>query len=135
MALPEANKTSKALLTLFHVGLFLNWIFVWQGLLPVIGIIPVTLILLYEQVKKTPLSESALHFAWKRLIFHAILIVSIAIFSVGTSFSQEMFRQAYILLSYVLIPLSAYDAYRTYQGGLGLELLRPLKEKVRKIRG
>lgn len=135
LALPEASQTSKALLTLFHIGLIFNWIFVYSGLYPLIALLPLVLILLYEQVKKTAFSESALYFAWKRLILHAIIILGTAIYSLLFGLTESMLIQAYILQSYILIPLAGYDAYQTHKGGLGLELLRPLKEKIRKIRG
>lgn len=135
MALPDANSTSKSIFTLFHIGLLLNWIFVFSGMLPLVSILPLIIILIYEKAKKTPFSESALRFAWKRFVFHGILIIGTATYSVLTGFTQEMLIQAYILQSYILIPLAGYDAYRTYQGGQGLEPLRPIKEKIRKIRG
>lgn len=135
LALREASQTSKALLTLFHIGLIFNWIFVYSNLYPVIAILPLVLILLYEQVKKTPFTKSALQFAWKRLILHAIIISGTAIYGILVGLEQNAIIQAYILQSYILVPLAGYDAYHTYKGGLGLELLRPLKEKIRKIRG
>jgi len=135
MALPDANSTSRTLFTLFHAGLLLNWLFVFSRLLPVVALLPLIIILLYEKTKKTPFSESALLFAWKRFVFHAIIIIGTALYGLLTGFTQEMLIQAYILQSYALIPLAGYDAYRTYQGGLGLEPLRPIKEKIRKIRG
>lgn len=135
MALPEASGTSKSLLTLFHVGLLINWIFVFGQLLPVVGFLPLLVILIYEKTKKTPFTETALMFAWKRFVFHAIIIIGTGLYAVLTGYTHDLLIQAYILQSYALIPLAGYDAYRTYQGGLGLEPFRPLKEKIRKIKG
>ncbi|MAF31401.1 MAG: hypothetical protein CMF60_04270 [Magnetococcales bacterium] len=133
--LPEASARSRVLLSMFHVCLLFNWLFVTVGLLPLAGLLPVLIILLYEHQKKTAFTQTAVHFAWKRFIFHVIIILLTALYALISSFSEPQLIQAYILQAYVLIPLAGYDAYQTFKGGLGLELLKPLREKIRKIRG
>ncbi|MFT7144311.1 MAG: hypothetical protein ACI8QY_000360 [bacterium] len=132
LALPEASSSSRALLAIFHISLAINWVFIFTQLYPIAGLVPAALVLAIEYKRKTPFTQTAFNFALKRYYLHISLIVATCIYIFLMTGKISPMNQAWFLLCYILIPLSAYDAYCTFRGGLGLKVLRPLLETIRK---
>ncbi len=132
LALNEAPKTSRALFTLFHLSLAQSYFFVFSSLYPIIGIVPSVVLLAFEYRRKNAYTQSAFTFAYKRLILHISGVIFTGIYLAITVGNIDPTNQAWFLLSYIMLPLAGYDAYCTNRGGLGLNMIRPIQEKIRK---
>lgn len=132
LALPEASTSSRALLCIFHGALAANWFFALLHMYPVVGIIPAAIVLIIEFKRKTAFSKSAFKFALSRFYLNITLISIAGSYTFFTVGQITPHNQAWLLLCYILLPLAIYDAYCASKGGLGLKIMRPLQEKIKR---
>lgn len=132
LALPEGDQSSRALLSVVHIAFACNWLSTFFGILPLAGLLPIAIALWVESRRHNPFAKEALNFAKERLYLTLGIIFALIFYTVGVQKGIQTNNLVWLSASTLFTLLSLYDAYYTYKGGLGLKLIRPIKEQIKR---